>query len=141
MDKYAAVVSSAHGLLPVPTTQTMIEFAGGFAAAVGGSLTTLGLVALVGLFHKALNIYRGAGLLSVLALMAAAAYFSYQLLADPTAASEPFLGLFLGLGLSAALLLARARHYTPSAMLPPPPPPTLGSMDTSPAPGRQDPFE
>lgn len=107
----------------------MTGFLGGFAVATASGLIALGVVALVGLFHKAINVYRGAGLLTVLMLMATVATFSYRLIADPDLASPLYIGLFVGLGIASITLLARARVYVPPAMLPPPPPPTLGSRE------------
>ena len=47
----------------------MTGFVGGLAIAIVGAIAALGLLAFIGIFHKAINIYRGAGLLTVLALM------------------------------------------------------------------------
>ncbi len=110
-----------------PILRTVTGFLGGFAAALVGGAIALGLVALVGVFHKAINVYRGAGLLTVLLLMASVATFSYRLIAHPDLASPFYIGLFIGLGVTSITLLAKARVYVPLAMLPPPPPPTLGS--------------
>lgn len=118
----------------------MTGFLGGFAAALLGGAIALGLLALVGIFHKAINLYRGAGLLTVLVLMASVATFSYRLIADPDLASPFYIGLFIGLGATSITLLAKARVYVPPAMLPLPPPPTLGSSETEAPVVDPDPF-
>lgn len=118
----------------------MTGFLGGFTAALAAGAIALGIVALVGIFHKAINVYRGAGLLTVLLLMAAVATFSYRLIADPDLASPFYIGLFIGLGVIAFTLLAKARVYVPLAMLPPPPPPMLGSSETEAPAVDPDPF-
>ncbi|MBK5268029.1 MAG: hypothetical protein JJE47_11410 [Acidimicrobiia bacterium] len=118
----------------------MSGFMGGFIVAIAGAAVALGVVALVGVFHKAINVYRGAGLLTVLALMAAVVWFAYGLVADPNISSDPYLGSFLGLGGASFALLTKARHFVPTAMLPPPPPPTLGTVERDAPPTSGDPF-
>jgi hypothetical protein len=115
-------------------------FVGGLAVALVGALVALGLLASIGVFHKAINIYRGAGLLTVLALMGSVALFSYRIIAQPTLASQWYLGVFVGLGFGSLALLTRAKNYVPPAMLPPPPPPTLGSTPDEPPKAPGDPF-
>lgn len=118
----------------------MSGFAGGFIVAIAGAAVALGVVALIGVFHKAINVYRGAGLLTVLALMAAVVWFASRLVADPETSKETYLGIFLGLGGASFTLLTKARHFVPSAMLPPPKPPTIGSAEPGTQLGDQDPF-
>ncbi len=132
---------SRHDPIPHKRSFTMSGFAGGFIVAIAGAVVALGIVAFVGVFHKAINVYRGAGFLTVLALMAAAVWFAYGLVADPNLSSDPYLGSFLGLGGASFALLTRARHFVPPAMLPPPPPPTLGSVKSNVTPMSGDPFD
>lgn len=119
---------------------TMSGFAQSFIAAIAGAAVALGVVAFVGIFHKAINVYRGAGLVTVLALMGAVVWFAYGLVAEPNISSESFLGSFLGLGGASFALLTKARRFVPPAMLPPPPPPTLGTVERDVLPPLGDPF-
>lgn len=118
----------------------MNGFTGGLIAAIVGAAAALAIVALVGIFHKAINVYRGAGLLTVLALMAAVVWFTYRLVAEPNLSNDTYLGIFVGLGGASFALLSKARHFVPSAMLPPPPPPTLGTVQPDVRPASADPF-
>jgi len=115
-------------------------FVGGLAVSLVGAGIALGVLAFIGIFHKAINIYRGAGLLTVLTLMASVALFSYRIIAQPSLASQWYLGVFVGLGFGSLALLTRAKNYVPPAMLPPPPPPTLGSVPYEPPQTPGDPF-
>lgn len=128
------------GYLPTERSNDVTGFVGGLAVAVVGALVALGVLAFIGIFHKAINIYRGAGLLTVLALMGSVAMFSYRIIAEPSLASQWYLGLFVGLGFGSLALLTMAKNYVPPAMLPPPPPPTLGSAPSEPPPATGDPF-
>lgn len=122
------------------TPDSMTGFVGGLAVALVGAGFALGVLAFIGIFHKAINIYRGAGLLTVLTLMGGVAMFSYRIIAEPSLASEWYLGVFVGLGSASLALLTRAKSYVPPAMLPPPPPPTLESTPLEPPPAPDDPF-
>ena len=128
------------GYAPYTTPDSMTGFVGGLTVALVGAGFALGFLAFIGIFHKAINIYRGAGLLTVLALMGSVALFSYRSIAEPSPASEWYLGIFVGLGFGSLALLTRAKSYVPPAMLPPPPPPTLGSTAHDPPLGPDDPF-
>ena len=118
----------------------MSGFVGGLAVALVGVGFAWGVLAFVGIVHKAINIYRGAGLLTVLTLMGSVALFSYRIIGEPSLASEWYLGVFVGLGSGSLALLTRAKRYVPPAMLPPPPPPTLGSAPHEPPLAPDDPF-
>ncbi len=125
---------------PNTASDQMSGFVGGLIVSMVAGLVALGVLAMIGVFHKAINIYRGAGLLTVLALMGTVALFSYRIIAEPSLAGEWYLGVFVGLGFGSLALLTRAKNYVPPAMLPPPPPPTLGSAPYEPPQAPDDPF-
>ncbi len=106
-------------------TVTISGLSTGLVIAGVGVAGTLALVALIAVFHKALNIYRGTGLLAVIALLGGLVYVMYQLLGEHELPIDMYAGTGAGLTLGAWLLLRKGRTYVPPAMLPPAAPPTM----------------